>query len=183
MAAYHLSVARPLARMFSKWAHSNLRKAASSLISQEGVPKALLKLSGKEDIRLKRSDEIRIFRALYRYETFYHLFGRNRGRRHCAFRHHEINELFFCLFDPWEAEAIGCIDSFVRQRYEDILTRSKRTCILETLDFGKRMEFTTTMDRSILLWNMMVSMIFHRTSRTDNPRCATLAGNNFHLLT
>lgn len=29
----------------------------------------------------------------------------------------------------------------------------------------------------------MVSMISHRTSRTDNPRCATLTRNNSHLLT
>jgi hypothetical protein len=124
LAAYHLSVARPLARLFSKWALVNLRKATSSLIAQDRAAKALLKLSDNV-IKLKRSEEIRIFRALYRYETFYHLFGRNRGRRHGAFRHHQINEIFFCLFNPWEVEAVGCIDSFVRQSYEDIFDEAK----------------------------------------------------------
>lgn len=110
--------------MFSKWALANLRKSNSSLTTQEGAAKALLKVSDN-GIKLKRSEEIRIFRALYRYETYYHLFGRNRGRRHGAFRRHEINELFFCLFDPWEAKAVGCINSFVRQRYEDIFGEVK----------------------------------------------------------
>lgn len=31
-----------------------------------------------------------------------------------------MNGLFFCLFNPWEAEAIGCIELFVRLRYEDL---------------------------------------------------------------
>jgi hypothetical protein len=149
LAAYHLSVARPLAPMFSKWALVNVRKAASSLTTQEEAAKALLKLSDN-DIRLKRSEEVRLFRVLYRYETYYHLFGWNRGRRHGAFRHHEINELFFCLFDPWEAEAVGCIYSFVRLRYKDIFDEVKEDWNPRILDLGKRMEFITTMDRSIL---------------------------------
>jgi hypothetical protein len=77
------------------------------------------------DIRLSRSEEMRIFRALYRYETYYHLFSRNCGERRGGFRHHEINELFFCLFDPWEAEAVGCVELFVRLRYEDIFNKAK----------------------------------------------------------
>lgn len=119
LTAYHLSVARPLASLFSKWALASLRKAASTSTIQDGEAEALLKLSDN-DIRLKRSEEIRIFRALYRYETYYHLFGRNRGRHHGAFRHREINERFFCIFDPWEVDAVGCIESFVRYRNEDV---------------------------------------------------------------
>ncbi|RYP13395.1 hypothetical protein DL767_010753 [Monosporascus sp. MG133] len=124
LAAYHISVARPLARLYSEWALANLRKAASSSAVQERAaenPAA----HGDLEIRLSRSEEIRVFRALYRYETYYHLFGRNQGERHGGFRHHEINEFFFCLFDPWEAEAVGCIELFVRQRYEEIFNSVK----------------------------------------------------------
>lgn len=117
MAAYHVSVARPLARMYGQWALANLKSATAQ--RGPGMTDAPLVCSDSE-FRLSRSEEIRIFRALYRYETYYHLFGRNRGARHGAFRHHEINELFFCLFNPWETEGIGCIELFVRQRYEDI---------------------------------------------------------------
>lgn len=124
LAAYHLSVARPLASRYSEWALTNLREAASSLAAQEGVAETLVAHNG-HDIGLKRSEEIRVFRALYRYETYHHLFGQNHGRRAGDFRHHVINELFFCLFDPWEAEAVGCLDLFVRQRYEDIFNKIK----------------------------------------------------------
>jgi hypothetical protein len=120
--------------MFSNWALANLRKATSSLTTQEGAAKAVLKVKDN-DIRLKRSEEIRIFRALYRYEAYYRLFGRNRGRRHGAFRHHEINELFFYIFDPWEAEAVGCIDLFVRQRYKDIFDEVKEDLHPQNIKF------------------------------------------------
>ncbi len=71
---------------------------------------------------LSRSEERRIFRALYRYEIFCHLFGRTlrhrRGHRWGGLRGRQINEHLLCLFDPWEAEAIGCVDLFIRERYK-----------------------------------------------------------------
>ena len=76
-------------------------------------------------IGLTRSEEIRIFRALYRYHTYQHLFGRNKGKRRGWFRHHQVHELFFCLFDPWETEAVGCIELFLRQIYENIFNDIK----------------------------------------------------------
>ncbi|KAM0421324.1 hypothetical protein ACHAPT_010854 [Fusarium lateritium] len=40
-----------------------------------------------------------------------------------------INHLYFCRFDPWEAEAIGCIDLFITDKYHGILKRVKeRLC-------------------------------------------------------
>lgn len=136
IAAYHISIARPLARLYSKWALANLKKAIVSSAGQQGVAAtennesaeeeiANVASSSGQDVELSRSEEIRVFRALYRYETFHHLFGQNKGQRHGAFRHPDINELFFCLFDPWEAEAIGCIYTFVRHRYEDIFNQVK----------------------------------------------------------
>lgn len=122
LAAFHLCVARPLASQYSKWALVVLSKAASSLAVKKedaGLPA----VQGGCDTRLSRSEEIRILRAIYRYETFQHLFGRNHGNRHGGFRDHEINELFFSLFDPWEVEAIGCFEIFVSQSYEDIFDR------------------------------------------------------------
>jgi hypothetical protein len=115
MAAYQISVAQPLVRLYSNWALANLGKAAGDEDAAD-VPMS----NHSHGTKRSRSEEIRISRALYRYGTFYHLFGRNKGARIGGFRHHEINEIFLCFFDPWEAEAVGCIDRFVRQRYEDI---------------------------------------------------------------
>ncbi|KAK3896611.1 hypothetical protein C8A05DRAFT_48403 [Staphylotrichum tortipilum] len=94
LATFHLSVARPMTNMYSRWALQNL-----------GAP----------------SEEIRIMRAVYQCETFHHLFGCHRGRVPGNYRFHEISGLFFTIFDPWEAEAIGCIDEFVRHGYGRLL--------------------------------------------------------------
>ncbi|PKK47516.1 hypothetical protein CI102_9844 [Trichoderma harzianum] len=115
MAAYHISVACPLARMYSSWALDNIKKTISSSVARNGT-ETLPIAQDSRGVNLSRSEEIRIFRALYRYETYHHLFGRNKGRRHGGFRHHEINEIFFSQFAPWEAEAVGCVDIFIRQK-------------------------------------------------------------------
>ncbi|KAH6645873.1 hypothetical protein BKA67DRAFT_663752 [Truncatella angustata] len=124
LAAYHLSVARPLAHLYSNWALANLNTATLSSTGQQGaaavaVEEVASPAQDEHDVELSRSEERRVFRALYRFETYQHLFGQNQAPRHGSFRHHEINDWFFCIFDPWEAEAIGCIDIFVRLRYED----------------------------------------------------------------
>ncbi|KAL2144764.1 hypothetical protein VTI28DRAFT_8610 [Corynascus sepedonium] len=125
LAAFHLSVARPLARWYSTWAVANLVQAVSSSAGQEAAGEITTAARDQNVRTLSRSEEIRIYRALYRYETYHHLFGRNQGKRQGGFRHHEINEIFFCLFDPWEAEAVGCIDLFVRDRYQAIFDQVK----------------------------------------------------------
>lgn len=125
MAAYHISVACPLAPMYSSWALENVKKTISSPVARNGT-EALPIAQDSRGVSLSRSEEIRIFRALYRYETYHHLFGRNKGRRHGGFRHHEINKIFFSLFEPWEAEAIGCVDIFIRQKYKVIFSDVKQ---------------------------------------------------------
>lgn len=74
---------------------------------------------------LSRSEEIRIFRALYRYETYHHLFGRNTGRREGVIPVKEINHILFGLFEPWEAEAMASIEVFVRRKYECLFDQVK----------------------------------------------------------
>ncbi|KAI0436491.1 hypothetical protein F4803DRAFT_566822 [Xylaria telfairii] len=136
IAAYHISIARPLARLYSKWAQANLKKAVVLSTGQHRAAVGDINDSAEKetenatylsdhDVKLSRSEEIRVFRALYRYETYHHLFGQNQRQRRGAFRDSEINSLFFCLFDPWEVEAIGCIYTFIRFRYEDIFNQVK----------------------------------------------------------
>lgn len=125
LAAFHVSVVRPLSRHYAAWALANLARASVSHSDGQEAAEAEAKAAPDPQPTLSRSEEIRIFRALYRYETFCHLFGRNKGRRHDAFRAEEINEMFLCLFDPWEAEAIGCIDLFMRDKYKYIFEEVK----------------------------------------------------------
>ncbi|KAK4032832.1 hypothetical protein C8A01DRAFT_50464 [Parachaetomium inaequale] len=115
LAAFHRTVARPLAHRYSTWALANLTQASSSSSEDQ---KAAETAASEMDIALSRSEEIRIFRALYRYETYYHLFGLNQATRVGIIEMPDINNLFFGLFDPWESEAIACLDVWVRQEYE-----------------------------------------------------------------
>ncbi|KAJ2991310.1 hypothetical protein NUW58_g2558 [Xylaria curta] len=114
MATYHMSIARPLLRRYGSWALQNLRK--------EVLPSTAAKNTGcgVRDVKLSRSEEIRIFRALYRHEIYHNLFGHNLGERHGSFPHYKVNDIFFGVFEPWEREAIGCVDAFIRQQYDNI---------------------------------------------------------------
>ncbi|KAI1114803.1 hypothetical protein F5Y14DRAFT_440964 [Nemania sp. NC0429] len=114
MVAYHTSVARPFVSRYSSWALANLRNGTEP---QNCTPR-----DGNESV-LSRSEEIHILRALYRFETFHHIFGLHYGRRRGSFRDWEVRDMFFDLFDPWESEGIGCINTFVRQQWEDIFDR------------------------------------------------------------
>lgn len=125
LAGFHLTVARPLARRYSMWALANLTAHATSSSADGREAAQAAFAAADQGVTLSRSEEIRLYRALYRYETFSHLFGRNRGKRRGGFLRDQINELFFCLFDPWEVEAVGCIDLFIRLKYEDIFSEVK----------------------------------------------------------
>jgi hypothetical protein len=125
LAAFHVSVIRPLGRRYAVWALANLERARTTSSGGQEAAEPEAKAAPDPQPTLSRSEEIRIFRSLYRFETFCHLFGRNKGRRPGAFREEEINEMFLCLFDPWEAEAIGCIDLFMRDKYKDIFNAVK----------------------------------------------------------
>jgi hypothetical protein len=140
LARFHLTVVRPFSRMYSAWALSNLAQAPGSSESlkasrraavtiaetttdeaEEARKSASAEAAQYQDVMLSRSEEIRIFQALYRHETYCHLFGRNKAKRRGGFGRDEINNMLFSLFYPWEAEAVGCIDMFIRHKYAIIL--------------------------------------------------------------
>lgn len=122
LAAYHLSVARPMLRMYSEWALGNLAQLSRS-VSVAGSGSTTGETETNEHgLVLSRSEEIRILRAIYRYDTYHHLFGVNKGYRQIStpLDDDQVIEMFFCLFDPWEVEAIVCLDVFIRKRYDEI---------------------------------------------------------------
>ncbi|KAI3328267.1 hypothetical protein F4824DRAFT_517968 [Ustulina deusta] len=114
MATYYMSVARPLVRRYSSWALENF-EAVLSWADSENTSRDSHNIT-----TLSRSEEIRIFRALYRHETYNHLFGQNMGSRDGGFSEGKINEIFFGLFYAWESESIGCFDKFLRKQWGEI---------------------------------------------------------------
>lgn len=123
LCSFHLSVTLPLAEFFCHWAYTNLTRAAASsenAIQDEPAATQRMDLS-----LLSNSERIRVMRALYRCETYYHLFGQNKGNRSGGFRDSEITEIFFNIFQPWEAEETGCIDLFIQTEYTHVFNEVK----------------------------------------------------------
>lgn len=120
MAAYHLLVAEPLVQQYVPWALSEFEKGLGGPDGFKGHK--LHKLFGNPfSHRLSRSEEIHVYRALYRHETYNHLFGQNMGYLEGVFSGQQTDRPFFDLFELWEVEAISCLDTYVRQQWECIL--------------------------------------------------------------
>ncbi|RMD44030.1 hypothetical protein DV735_g1076, partial [Chaetothyriales sp. CBS 134920] len=169
MAAFQAFVARPLALRYAGSALANLREdtaADTAAAAMAGIP------AESEDIDdcRSRSEEIRVLRALYRFQTFCHLFGRNKGQRVGGFDLHQIIEVFFGLFEPWEAEAVGCIELFVRDKYEDIFHEVK-----EDINLGEAHQtyMRGTISRGLKVTVRLLAIHDHDTLVTKLRRCLT----------
>lgn len=110
LAAYHRDIVQPMVNAYSQWAIRNLN--STLLCFKSSIPS--LQYSA---IKLRRSEEIRIYRAIYRYATFQHLADFFSRLSFGLFGECEVNAAFFSLFDPWEVEAIGCIELFFIAKY------------------------------------------------------------------
>ncbi|WAO92282.1 Hypothetical protein NCS54_00978400 [Fusarium falciforme] len=123
MSTFYLSVAQPLAHQYCEWALGNFIPAILDFVALTN-PKPTAEALGINDLNPQRSELIRVFRAIYRYETYYNLFGCNEGKREGApFTMDWTNHLLLYRFEPWEAEAVACIHTFIYDKYEEILER------------------------------------------------------------
>ncbi|KAL2679309.1 hypothetical protein Neosp_010081 [[Neocosmospora] mangrovei] len=125
MSAFHLSVAQPLAHRYCEWALANLQPTILAAVAEDtgGTTTEAL---GLDDLKLQRNEMIRVLRAIYRYETYYNLFGYNEDN--CfrpQFTGDRINNVYFSHFEPWEVEAVGCIHVFIHEKCQEIVKRLK----------------------------------------------------------
>ncbi|KAK2743522.1 hypothetical protein FQN57_004819 [Myotisia sp. PD_48] len=112
----YFSVIRPLQKHFTEWALANLAKENK-----------IIQFCSDSDELCKppsRSEELRMLRALYRFQLLCNLFGRG---PHILKRPPTITSdfsdmlnIFFCIFEPWEVEEIGCIYFFAEQKFDQI---------------------------------------------------------------
>jgi hypothetical protein len=109
MVVFLSSIIKPLARHYTGWALSNLANETEGSQSHE-------LLSGTEEMRLMR--------ALYRFQLCCNLFGKglHKGPRQSRldFDSIDILKIFFCIFEPWEVEEIACIYTFAKEKYDQI---------------------------------------------------------------
>ncbi|KAI1739682.1 hypothetical protein F4680DRAFT_466195 [Xylaria scruposa] len=109
MATFVFSIIKPLVGHYTRWALANLANETGNSHSHEP---------------LSKTEEIRLMRALYRFQLCCNLFGNNHYRTSwqidLRFMSHDILNIFFCIFEPWEVEEIACIHTFVKEKYDQI---------------------------------------------------------------
>ncbi|ROW13982.1 hypothetical protein VPNG_04093 [Cytospora leucostoma] len=116
MACFHTSIVRPLVSRFV--ARALARKPGPSSVSSSDSASFLQSDIG--DRELSGTESTRLLRALYRLETFCHLFGGSQYQS-SAFMGQVFSPVFFSDFDPWEVEEICCVHDLVKDRYEKIV--------------------------------------------------------------
>ncbi|KAI1261456.1 hypothetical protein F5Y18DRAFT_431301 [Xylariaceae sp. FL1019] len=165
LVAFHMRVARPLARLYTGWALRTLRTARNGIAEwrteQQVAAEAHNGTAGSTKVQnfvhvdsedgLSRAEEI--FGALYRYQTYQHLFDRNEATRRGTLLGHENNELFFCIFGPWESSGLynptGSVD--FESEHDDFMDGilSRGLAIAMYLLAIKDHELVTEMERHI----------------------------------
>lgn len=112
---FHFSTAVPLSKQFAAWAMRNMSSQASS-----PSPRLLCPAKG---MFLSKTEQTRVFRAIYRYQTYQNLFGANGTRRHGQFDCKEIHDLFFAALPPWDIEIMTSLDLYLRDFYPPIFRK------------------------------------------------------------
>ncbi|KAM0171185.1 hypothetical protein ACHAPC_011073 [Botrytis cinerea] len=110
IAAFHSTIIKPLARQYTDWALTNLADETKNT-------RSITPLSKTEEMRLQR--------ALYRFQLCCNLFGKNADSSQwffqgLNFKSVDILTMFLCLFEPWEIEEILCLYTFSKEMYTQI---------------------------------------------------------------
>lgn len=106
MVKFYLKVIKPLVISFTDWAGPHLPTAFEHARHREP---------------LSKSEKIRIFRALYRYQMYTNVFGHSRPTAaRITIPSAEIMHYFLGLFEPWEVEELYCIQIFFKDKYKGI---------------------------------------------------------------
>ncbi len=109
MANFLSSIIKPLIRYYTVWASANLANETED--SQSYEP-------------LSRMEEIRLMRALYRFQLCCNLYGigcyGTSRQPVLGFQALDILRDFVCIFEPWEVEEIACIYTLAKEKYDQI---------------------------------------------------------------
>lgn len=101
MATFYLSFIQPFTEMYKAWALSKAAEAPS--ISETGAP----------DAPLSFTEQLRIMRALYRFQLWCSMFGCPRP----AIDEVDLLDMFFGLYEPWEVDEINSVYEFAKNGF------------------------------------------------------------------
>lgn len=89
MVAFQFSIIKHLTQYYANWVLNNL--------TQETY-----------------NPQMRLVRALYRFQLHFNLFGVSNFTQMLEFRNMDVLRIFFCIYEPWEVEEIACVYTFTR---------------------------------------------------------------------
>lgn len=96
LAVFYRFVVQPFTEMYKNWAFTNIANDFKE-------PK-----TAARNPHLTPTEEMRIMRALYRFQLWCNLFGHSES----GFVEVRILDMFFGLYEPWEVEEINSVHSF-----------------------------------------------------------------------
>ncbi|KAI8689443.1 hypothetical protein NCS56_00207800 [Fusarium sp. Ph1] len=96
LAVFYLFVVQPFTKMYKNWAFINIANDFKD-------PK-----TAAQNPPLTLTEEMRIMRALYRFQLWCNLFGHSES----GFVEVRILDMFFGLYEPWEVEEINSVHFF-----------------------------------------------------------------------
>ena len=108
MATFHFTIIKPLVWYYPGWAMDNLSREIKDPPSH-----GLLSII----------EETRLVRSLYRFQLYCNLFGVGRypfRQRLLKFSSVDFLRLFLNTYEPWEAEELVCIHTFVAKNFDKI---------------------------------------------------------------
>lgn len=115
MMSFHTSIIMPLCRHYAGWALTNLA---------EKTDKEFPESHNKHPI-LSRTEELRLVRALYRYQLYCNLFGV--GESGCYEQSYtddkNLFKGFLHIYKSWEIEEIACIYTFTMKNFDRIFSQ------------------------------------------------------------
>jgi hypothetical protein len=128
---YHIKIVKPLMRRYQIWALKNLFNEVCHSLEQDGKP--LTETTQGVQVQLSTTEDKRVIRALYRFQAICNIFGLGSQRPGTESSSYEdtnpfpdigppdIVELYFSIFEAWQAEELTCICRFIDYSYDKIL--------------------------------------------------------------
>ena len=116
LVGFHVNYVQPIMTLFVTWAMKNLASGFQEYRKVE-LPNGI-------SLSLSQSEELRVARAIYRYQLCCSIFGAARLQTHCRRFPRGLSGqdlvTFLFMYEPWEAEEMVCFYEFVQTVYDKV---------------------------------------------------------------
>lgn len=109
---FHLDIITPLSKELAKCAMKNMA-------NEKDIESSKIDDAVENGFELSPGEQKRLAQAMYRHQTYQHLFG-NQGDRQGHLGKAALVEILKVMFSSWEIEAIACVDRLAEDYYDGL---------------------------------------------------------------